>query len=141
MKELKISKGTDNPTAQAANELPKKYNEQPQKPPKMELPKAKPAPSDGPIPKPRGRPKKDPEHRQSERLSVAITPQELQDINDISDATGIGVSEIVRILILRYIEDTNMETMRRAAELRRQMKQSLRSAIFPYCNRHSLAPI
>lgn len=104
-KELKgkIKLGSDNPTVQAANELPAKIRKG-----------ADTKPAGKHVTK-RGRPAKPPEELRSERMSVALTKQEVQDLKAISAATGEGTSRLICIAIQRLIASKDMDDIRRKA--------------------------
>jgi len=113
-KELKgkIKLGSDNPTTQAANELPKVRKGADVKPSDKQSNK-------------RGRPAKAPEELRSERLSVALTKQEVQDLKTIAAATGIGTSKLICTAIQRYIASKDMDDMRQKAAERENNKASV----------------
>jgi hypothetical protein len=110
-KNMNINTGYDNPTTEIANTMHAEPVRQ----------SGDPATSN----RPRGRPSKDPGELRSERLSVAVTRQELADMQDIAIATGLGTSEIIRTLIQRLIADQDMENVRAKAREREASKLTI----------------
>lgn len=119
-KNLKINMGYDNPTIADANTISAQVSESDNiekdnilTPPVLRQERQ------------RGRPKKEESELRSERLSVALTRQQVKDMQDLSAASGIGTSEIIRMVIERLIEAQDMDKVRRIAQEREESKIQL----------------
>lgn len=117
-KTLKINTGYDNPTIIDANAQAAKKADDPKDAEKLKEVKLTP-PAQA---RQRGRPAKNPEELRSERLSVALTRQEVQDLQDLSAASGMGTSEIIRVVIRKLIDAQDMDNVRKVAHEREESK-------------------